>query len=163
VPTAHSDPRTPTTRRVFCIQAGQAVSLVTLGSVLTACSGSRNPAAPSGGNFTPLASVAAAVAGNLVTVTVAGTALATVGASALVQSGLGNFLVTRSGQSAFSALTATCTHEQCTVSNVDGSVFVCPCHGSRFGTSGTVLNGPATTALRQFGTQFDGMTLTITT
>jgi len=40
--------------------------------------------------------------------------------------------------------------------------YVCPCHGSRFDTSGRVLNGPVSRSLRQYQTQFANGVLTIT-
>jgi cytochrome b6-f complex iron-sulfur subunit len=61
------------------------------------------------------------------------------------------------------ALTAVCTHEQCTVTGFQNSQYVCPCHGSQYSTSGAVTMGPATRALQQFSTQFSTPTLTITT
>jgi cytochrome b6-f complex iron-sulfur subunit len=42
----------------------------------------------------------------------------------------------------FYAIVATCTHLGCTP-RLDGSAFVCPCHGSRFTREGQVVNGPA--------------------
>ena len=45
------------------------------------------------------------------------------------------------------ALTGICTHLGCTV-QFAGDHFECPCHGSQFALSGTVLNGPASTALQ---------------
>ena len=42
----------------------------------------------------------------------------------------------------FYAIIAICTHLGCTP-RLDGAVFVCPCHGSRFTRDGAVLNGPA--------------------
>jgi Rieske Fe-S protein len=88
--------------------------------------------------------------------------LAMAGNAALVQSTLGNFLVTRAAQDSFTAVTAVCTHEACTVTGFENQTFVCPCHGSRYTTSGTVVNGPATQPLRPFATAFANGVLTIT-
>ena len=46
----------------------------------------------------------------------------------------------------FSALSLVCTHLGCTVEQETGG-FVCPCHGSRYDASGSVLHGPAQQAL----------------
>lgn len=80
-----------------------------------------------------------------------------------MQSTAGSFLVARTSQDAFSALTAVCTHEGCTITNVSGTTFICPCHGSQYSTSGAVLKSPATRSLTTFATQFANGTLTITT
>jgi len=69
--------------------------------------------------------------------------------------------VARTAQDTFTALTATCTHEACTITGFDSSAYVCPCHGSRFNTSGRVLTGPASSSLRTFTTQFSNNVLTI--
>jgi Rieske Fe-S protein len=49
--------------------------------------------------------------------------------------------VVREG-SRFFAVDLTCTHLGCTVTATTRG-FACPCHGSRFGSGGEVLNGPA--------------------
>ncbi len=58
-------------------------------------------------------------------------------------------------------MTAVCTHEGCAVSGFANSVYVCPCHGSEFNTSGAVVQGPATSSLRQFPTTFANNVVTI--
>jgi cytochrome b6-f complex iron-sulfur subunit len=111
-----------------------------------------------------LTTVNGSFANGRVTVTVdAASPLNSVGGAALVQSSVGNFLVSRASQDTFVALTAVCTHEQCTVTGFQNSQYVCPCHGSQYSTSGAVTMGPATRALQQFSTQFSTPTLTITT
>ena len=149
-------------RREFCAQACQAASVVAIGSMLPGC-GSSNPSSPSG-SAPALPTVNGSVANGAVTVTVdAASPLANVGGAALVQSAAGSFLVSRTAADTFVALTAICTHEQCTVTGFQSAHYVCPCHGSQYSTSGTVLMGPATRALQQFTTRFTSPTLTITT
>ncbi len=81
--------------------------------------------------------------------------------AALVQTASGNFLVARTAQDSFTALTAVCTHEACTVTGFENQHYVCPCHGSQYTTSGAVVQGPAPSPLRQFATRFAGNVLTI--
>jgi Rieske Fe-S protein len=88
--------------------------------------------------------------GTGVDVTLAGSPLNDVGGAALVQSIAGNFLVSRTSATVFTAIDATCTHEGCTVNGADGAVYVCPCHGSRYSRTGQVVLGPATASLRQY-------------
>jgi Rieske Fe-S protein len=146
------------TRREFCACCSKAAGVLALGAV-TGCGGS--PTSPSN-TGQPLASVSATVSGRTVTVSTAGNSLATVGGMAITQTSLGNFLVTRTGATSASVLTATCTHEGCTVSNLSGSQFVCPCHGSTYSTSGTVVQGPANRPLQQFPAQATDTTVTFT-
>jgi Rieske Fe-S protein len=54
----------------------------------------------------------------------------------------------RKGNS-FRAASAVCTHLGCTV-NLAGEGFHCPCHGSVFDGSGSVLSGPAPSPLTWF-------------
>jgi cytochrome b6-f complex iron-sulfur subunit len=151
----------PPTRRDFCVQACRAVSLITVGAALQGCGSS--PTGPSGGSTPSLATINATAGSGTVAVNVdTNSPLASAGSAALVQSSAGAFLVSRTGQDGFTALTAICTHEGCTITGFASPLYVCPCHGSQYATSGTVVMGPATRALRQFTTQFANNVLTIT-
>lgn len=60
------------------------------------------------------------------------------------------YAVHRDENGGLHVLSAVCTHLGCVVSwNSAESSWDCPCHGSRFDVDGTVLHGPATTALAQ--------------
>jgi cytochrome b6-f complex iron-sulfur subunit len=156
------------TRREFCVHSLQTASLAAAATAITACGGS--PTSPGGGSsssgsgFAALPSINASIAGNAITLNIdAGSPLATVGAAALVNASGRPFLVARTGQNTFTAMTAICTHEGCTVSTFQSQTFECPCHGSQYNTSGSVLKGPATRALAQFATSFANNVLTIAT
>jgi len=145
------------TRRAFCVQAA---SFVALGALLEACGGG-SPTAPSG-SVPSLPVVSATASGGAVTIPISQSSpLGSVGGAALVQTSQGNFLVARTSQDGFTALTALCTHQACTVSGFTNQEYVCPCHGSRFNLTGAVLSGPAPRALRSFATQFANGVLTI--
>jgi len=146
-------------RRQFCAGACSAASCATLATLFSACGGSST--SPSG-SATPLSKAAGTFNGSGVQVTVSGSALASVGGAVLVQSNAGVFLLARTGQNAFSAIEAVCTHEGCTVDGADGDIYVCPCHGSRYDRSGHVVHGPATASLRQYSSALAGDTVTIT-
>jgi Rieske Fe-S protein len=53
-------------------------------------------------------------------------------------------VVTQPTAGQFRAFDATCTHEFCLVTSVDGGLITCPCHGSQFRIEdGSVARGPA--------------------
>ena len=150
----------PRTRREFCAEACGAVGLAALGGALQACGGGGLTGASS---VPALPSMSASAGNGAVTLAIdASSPLASVGSAALVQSPSGLFLVARTGQDSFTALTSICTHRVCTITNYESRTYVCPCHGSRFDTSGRVTNGPAVRALRSYATRFSGDVLTIT-
>jgi glycine/D-amino acid oxidase-like deaminating enzyme/nitrite reductase/ring-hydroxylating ferredoxin subunit len=68
----------------------------------------------------------------------------TPGRGAIVRHGLKKFAVYRDERGALHRASAVCPHLGCIVhwNSLEGS-WDCPCHGSRFGTDGSVLNGPA--------------------
>jgi Rieske Fe-S protein len=154
-----------TSRRQFCAHACQAASLMAVGALLPACGGGDggNPTSPS----TPATNQALPVltgsaSGRTVSVSASGPLAAAGGAAlvnATVQSQPASFLVFRNSQTSFSVLTAICTHEGCTVDRFNGQLFVCPCHDSKYTTSGTVANGPANRALASYPATLSGDTL----
>ena len=146
------------TRREFCRRACRAVSLLTIGAAVPACGGSTT--SPSSAPALP--SVSGALVSRTLTITVdAASPLAAVGGAATVTVSSGTYLVARTAQSTFTTVTAVCTHEGCTVSGFANSLYVCPCHGSEFSTSGAVVQGPASSPLRQFPTTFQNNVVTI--
>ena len=149
---------TDITRRNFCLHACQAATCVALGSLAVACGGGgSNPS-----NVPQLTTVNGSLSGNTVAVQIdASSPLAAVGGAAMVRSSGGAFLVARTGQESFSALTTICTHETCTITGFDSANYVCPCHGSEFSTTGSVLLGPASAPLHQFPTTFANNVVTI--
>ncbi len=153
------------TRRQFCARTCQLLALGgAIAATLESCGGGGgSPTSPGGlGSVSALPTVPGTLAGSTITVTVTGTALASVGTLALVRTGGGDLLVARTADTTFVALSAGCTHQACEITGFSGQIYVCPCHGSRFDTSGRVVNGPAVTPLPQFQTQFSNDVLTIT-
>ena len=57
-------------------------------------------------------------------------------------------VVTQPTAGAFKAFSAVCTHQGCTVNQVNNGVIMCPCHGSEYSiTDGSVKQGPAPSPL----------------
>jgi cytochrome b6-f complex iron-sulfur subunit len=155
------------TRRRFFIKTFQGALVLSIPAVivsfLESCKNMTNPI--SGGSVSYLAQVQGNVSGNNVSVAIdSSSPLAKTGGAALVNTSSGQLLVDRSSDTQFNALTAVCTHAGCIVSGFDSSnnQFVCPCHGSRYDLSGHVVQGPASTSLQKFQSNFSGSTLTIT-
>jgi len=80
----------------------------------------------------------------------------------------GGFVVTQGvivanlGGSTFVALSSICTHQGCEIAyNSSANNFPCPCHGSIFSTTGSVLNGPASEALKSYTLSKTGNVITI--
>lgn len=74
-----------------------------------------------------------------------------------------NIIIFRTSDTNYAALSKICTHNQCTISyNHTNSELPCPCHGSKFSTLGTVINGPANVNLKKYTVIKEGNTLKIT-
>lgn len=62
----------------------------------------------------------------------------------------------------FFAVQSNCTHQGTTVQwQGNNNQFFCPNHASRFQTDGTVVVGPAPSALKRYNTSFDASANTI--
>ncbi len=114
-------------------------------ALLAACGSSGGSNTSTGTTSTAPSSTAPSTAGSSSSAAVKGiVALSAVpsDASVSVKDSTGRtLLITQSGGK-LTALDATCTHMQCTVAP-DGSKLQCPCHGSQYTLTGTVIQGPA--------------------
>jgi Rieske Fe-S protein len=72
------------------------------------------------------------------------------GQAAIVSADNEAVAVYRDSAGALHGVSPTCTHLGCGIRWNDAeNTWDCPCHGSRFDISGSVLNGPATEPLEQ--------------
>ena len=72
-------------------------------------------------------------------------------------------VVTQPTEGDFKAFSAVCTHEGCSVDQVQDKTITCPCHNSQFDAStGEVKDGPAKKPLPAKKVKADGDNLTIT-
>jgi Rieske Fe-S protein len=147
------------TRREFCLHACQLAALSSAATFIANCGGGAGSSTDIG---TALPVVAGSRANGVTTVIVDGNSpLNAVGGMALVQAGNVSFLAARTSQDACTVVTSTCTHQACTVSNVSGGVYTCPCHGSQYDPSGRVVRGPAAAPLQVFQSALFNGVLTI--
>lgn len=70
-------------------------------------------------------------------------------------------VVTQPAAGRFQGLSTVCPHQGCQVNAVRDGAVVCPCHGSRFGLDGAVLEGPATTPLARRAVTVKGQDVTL--
>lgn len=86
--------------------------------------------------------------------------------SALNTSGgavISNNVIVINNSGNFIALSDICTHQGCALSYSSSAARLnCPCHGASFRTDGSVINGPASTALKVYSVTKSGNTLHIT-
>jgi len=73
-----------------------------------------------------------------------------------------NTIIINTGNAIYAALSSICTHQGCNVEyNSSAGIIQCPCHGSQFTTTGSVVQGPAARPLQTFPVSVSGNILTI--
>jgi len=133
-------------REEFLKQLGAATVLTCTGCGMFACSSEADPAPASNVDFT------------LDLTSSQYSALNTVGGSVAAN----GIIIARLSANEFTALSRACTHEGTAVNyRSSQNDFLCPNHGARFSTTGSVLQGPARTALRKYNTELTGTSLRI--
>ncbi len=89
--------------------------------------------------------------------------LTSAGGALVVDSSTDTIMVVRVSETQVAALSAICTHSGCENTYTSSSMTLdCPCHGSQFSLSGSVLRGPARRSLRTYTATLSGTTITIT-
>ncbi len=155
-------------RREFFIKSAQTIVVVSasglVSAVINSCGGN-NPSGPS--NVTSLKIIQGSVINNQINVSLdSSSPVANKNSKALVEynNGSGAIIVEHKSDDTFKTISGICTHQGCIVTDFDGSnsVFVCPCHGSRFDLSGNVVQGPAPSGLRQYNSSVENNFLIIT-
>ena len=74
---------------------------------------------------------------------------------------VGDIIIINTGEG-FIALSNICTHQGCVVSySSENNNLPCPCHGSLYSISGSVLEGPAENPLKKYELTQEGDILTI--
>jgi cytochrome b6-f complex iron-sulfur subunit len=127
-------------RKEFILKAGFGTVAIACATCLGGCEVDSVPSAPENVDFTLDLSAPA------------NTALTNVGGSK-TQSGV---LIGRVSDTGFVAVGQACTHQGTTVQfQLSNNRFHCPNHGSNFALDGGVINGPASSPLRQYNTSLD--------
>ena len=87
-----------------------------------------------------------------------------VGGTSIVDSTAGKVIILRTGDAAFVAFSAKCTHKGGIVEfDAASRQFVCPKHGSRFdSTNGTVKEGPASDPIASYKATGSSASVTVT-
>jgi len=141
-------------RNEFLAKLGIGTLAVCMGCNMVSCSKSGSPG-PSNGNNTP-------PAGTTVNVDLNST-IKNVGDQTVNNGIIIVRLATGNAASSFTAVQVACTHEGNSINyNNSQGIFICPVHGSEFSKTGSLLQGPATSSLKQYTVSVTGTTLTVT-
>jgi cytochrome b6-f complex iron-sulfur subunit len=131
-------------RKAFFSQMGMGAAAIIIPACIVGLSGcSKTSAAPSNVDFTIDISTGSLAANG----------------GYLVHNGV---LFARTTSGTYLAVSAACTHEGTNVNyNAAANDFICPNHGAKFNSSGTVTQGPASKSLTVYNTMMTGTTLRV--
>lgn len=142
------------TRRAVLAGAAAVTALVALGAASLLRSGKSSSTAKTGtgGSTTGSGSAGGSVA----------IADVPVGGAKQIKGASGEVWVMQLSAGQFTALSATCPHQNCAVNFVSKSAgFACPCHGSTFDSAGAVTHGPAQADLTKVAVAQSAGTITL--
>jgi len=72
-----------------------------------------------------------------------------------------SIIIARDVSGNFIALYDVCPHAGCSIQFDGKASFPCPCHGSVFNESGSVVTGPATSGVKKYNTSLTGTSLRV--
>jgi cytochrome b6-f complex iron-sulfur subunit len=141
-------------RNEFLSKLGIGVAAVCVGCAFASCSKS--------GDSTNSSSAPAPGSGTVFTADLT-TELTAIGQNKVASGVILVRIATGNVASSFTAVQIACTHQGNFINyNTAQGIFICPAHGSEFSSSGSVLLGPATTALQKYTVSINGSLLTVT-
>ena len=150
------------TRKEFLCK--MAVGGVILGASSTVASFLASCSLPNEPQGTSLPTTTGTVSGNKITIDISPGSPLVQNGFVIVQYSGDSVLVAHADDGSYHAMTSICTHQGCIIDQYNSSSkhFVCACHGSQFSNTGAVINGPASTPLKQYATTVSGNQLIIT-
>ena len=140
-------------RNEFLAKLGIGTLAVCVGCNMISCSKSGNPS-PSNNNTPP--------SGTTVNVDLT-SSIKNIGDQTVSNGIIIVRLAAGNAATSFTAVQVACTHEGNSINyNNSQGIFICPAHGSEFSKTGSLIQGPATTSLKQYTVTVSGTTLTVT-
>lgn len=141
-------------RQEFLSKLGIGVAAVCVGCAFASCSKSND--ATGSANSAPAPGSGTVFTADL------GTELTAAGQSKVANGVILVRVAAGNAANSFTAVQVACTHEGNAINyNTSQGIFICPAHGSEFGTGGNVILGPAAAPLQKYTVNITGTTLTV--